>query len=74
MECTNVLIVVFMMQGVYTREKYVSDFALNIRNAYSFEEYFLLRSQCFILWPKKNNKNCFSCFLFPDSSLFLTIP
>ena len=71
-ECTNLLIVVFMMQRVYTREKYVSDFALSIRNAYSFEDYFLLWPQCFILWPQKTTKTALLDF-FPSFSTFLTI-
>ena len=53
-----------MMQGVYTRETYVSDFALGIRNTYSFEEYFMLWPQCFILWPQKTIKTVLLDYLF----------
>ena len=73
-ECTNILIVVFMMQGVYTRETYVSDFALGIRNTYSFEEYFMLWPQCFILWPQKTKTALLDYLFFFSFSTFLTIP
>ena len=60
MERTNVLIVVFMMQGVYTWEEHVSDFALGIQNTCSFEEYFMLWRQCFIPWPQKTDHKILS--------------
>ena len=66
---------VFMMQGLCTREKYVTDFALGIRHTYSFEEYFMLWPLFYTVASKNNIKTALlDCLFFFSFSIFLTIP